>query len=982
MKKRLISLIMSAVMIISMNITLPVSAASEKFDNAMEFAKRINLFNETAEGTTELSRGQMARIICSMLDMMPDTAGEWYDNTFKDSNSDVLLESLSSGLKFEDVQATDEFYSYIKTVTDRGIMVGVSETQFMPDSPMTYMQFLKVILCMMGYRDMAEMQGGYPSGYISVAGNIGFKEINGKDYNEHITLEEAAYIVHENLDTPIASVEYNGGEDWQISYGDKYFGEKILGIYTYKNRVNAIGKLNLYDDREYAEDSVLIGETLFKVSPDYNFDEELFAREVTVYYLEDDGDIGTIIFAELTGTDNAVTFDLDKLEEFEGDRLTYLDGARIRTLKLKIGAYFVQNGEMISKYNKESFDYDYGKITLIQSKDENVYDVIIVDGYNSIYVSGIDNTKQIIYSANAEQIELSEEKENYKITKNGEGKIFSDIQTEGIIDVSESEKRTNVVIPDKSKVITVNSSGTDDNGKYIITKENEKLGFAKSYVSSNSFVSPKVGVEYTVLLNGNGDIAWIETGTVGGQIGYFLKAAKNDENETPLVKLLKEDGKTELFVCNEKLVICDENNIEHKNISSDNFIGYFLNDDGSDYKGLLRYTLDDEGKIKKIELPITNPEVDEEGKFYDLKAMNGYGDVTGHLTGNTWGGMMFLSDSYTKAVFVPSPEGDDSKHVVAKYGEIPTGNSIKAEFYGFKPNSLEVEYMISTQAYEAGYKMPKNFKNWAVLKSRTIAYDEVSGMVVDKITAVTIQTNDFDTINEIEFTAPHEYTNENGEACSILDLAYDVGQSKDENGENRTYSLNPGDIFYYSADTFNKLTGISLMYKADMKNPYAVKQEKLGWLAGTYDDYRTGNDTEKKYSNPYSLSSSQLLATGLSYICDAIRIHKVSPYSKDANTYLSTSMDLNTYNWKDAELKIEDNYKSHYLEGKRYPVFGYPYPSRGTTITLLENGKIDVKAFTKSDMKTADIYGKDCSTVIQFLSWSNSVGIIVINDER
>lgn len=971
---------MSAVMIISMSISLPVSATSDDFGNAMEFAKSIKLFDETAEGTDNLTRAQMAAIICSMFDMMSDTAGEWYNNAFKDSNSDVVLENLNAGSEFEDVQETDEFYSYIKTVVDRGFMVGVSETKFMPDAPMTYMQFLKVILCVMGYKDMAELRGGYPSGYLSIAGNIGFRKINGKDYNSHITLEEVAYIIRENLDTPIATFEYEGGGGWKIRYDDKLFGEEILGIYKYTNRVNAIGKLNLYDDGEYGENTVLVGETLFDISEGYEIDEKFFGRDVTVYYTEDDGDKGPVIYAEQTGKDDAVTFSIDKLEDFKSDSITYLDGARLRTVKTKNGAYFISNGEQVLTYGKENFDFDYGEVTLIRSKGESAYNIIVVSGYNSVYVSGIDSTNQIIYTSSGKRIEFPEDEDNYKITKNGEEKGFSDISIDSIIDVSESTNRIKINIPDSQKSIMVKSTGSGDGGKYIITGESEKLNFADSFLESTSYIAPKVGVEYTVLLNCNGDIAWIKAGAASGNVGYFLKAIYDRENESAMLKLLKEDGETEVITCSKKLTICDENDVEHKNITEDKVSGYFENDDGSSFSGLLRYTLDTDGKIKKIELPITNPKIKVEGKFYDLKAMHGYGDISGHFTGWTWSGMFFVSSAYTKAIFIPSTEGDDSKHTVVACGNVPTGG-MKAKFYGTNPTGVEAEYMVTTQSVVQGYKRPTDFKHWAVVKERSVCYDEVSDEVVDKLTVVTIQTNDFSTIKEIELTAPYEYINQTGDECSIIDMVNDVGQSKDESGNIRNYSLGVGDIIYYTVDTFNELTGVSLLYKADMKNPYADKQEKQGWLAGTYDDYRTGKNNEK-YSNPYSLSGSELLATGLSYICDVIRIHKVSPYARNDYSYMSTSLDLNTYAMEDAELKIEGDNKSHYLNGKRYPVFAYPYPARGTTITILKNGKVEVKAFSKHDMKPADIYGKDCSTVIQFLSWSSSVGLIVINDER
>ena len=985
MRKRLISFIMTMAMILSMNVTLHAEAVPEKYDDAILFSKTVGIFNETANAENQLKRAEMARIICAMLDMMPDVEGEWYNEVFKESNTDVTVETFSKGLKYEDVKPTDDFYSHIKTVSDRGIMVGASETEFRPDSPMTYMQFLKVLLCVMGYNEIANMQGGYPNGYISVIDNIGFEELSGKAYNEHITVGEAAYVIYKNLDTPVASAKYTSGDGWSVGYDDT-FGEKVLGIYKYTNRINAIGNITLYE-KECPDNTVLVGETLFNVSKGYEIDEKLFAREVNVYYTEDDGDVGPVIFAELTEKDEAVSFSIEKLEEFTSESISYLDGAKIKKVKIKNGAYFISNGEQLLQYDKESFNFDYGEVTLVKSRDENAYDIIIVEGYNSVYVLAIDQNKQFIYGNEAKAIELSVDEENYKILKGGEVKDFSAIMEHNIIDVSESSKRIKIIVPEKNKkVIKVTGSSEDEGTRYVTATDGEQLEIAKSFTKSSDFIKPRIGTEYTVILNNNGSIAWIEKGTTDGNVGYFIKAINDEETERALIKFLKDDGETEIFTCVEKLTIADADGVEHKGVTADKVKGYFINSDGSDYNGLVRYSLDKDRQIKKVEIPVTNPEITEEGRFYDLMARNGYTTDTGYFVGWAWGQSMFLNSSFTKAIFWPSQDGDDSRHRVTAYGEVPADIDVKAKFYGTNPYGIEAEYMLYLNDAQVntdkGYARPKDFKTWAVVKSRKAVYDDTIDAVVDKMTVVTLPTSDVSGNQEIEMTALYEYKDKHGRDCTILDIANDAGQSKDSKGEIRTYSIGKGDVIYYSADSYNEVQAVSVIYKADMKNPYADKQEKLGWLAGTSDDYRSANDNEKKYSNPYSFSSSQLLASGLSYNCDKIRVHKVSPYRMDDYSYTATSMDLNTYDWKDGTIRIDGLYRSHYLNGKRYPINGYTYYSRGLTVTLGRNGNIEIKPFVKSDMKPAEVYGKECSTVIELLTYSHSAGIIVINDER
>ena len=92
MRKRLISLILTLAMTLSMNVTLQAEAVSEKYDDAILFSKTVGLFDETANVENQLKRAEMARIICAMLDMMPDVEGEWYDDVFKESNTDITVE--------------------------------------------------------------------------------------------------------------------------------------------------------------------------------------------------------------------------------------------------------------------------------------------------------------------------------------------------------------------------------------------------------------------------------------------------------------------------------------------------------------------------------------------------------------------------------------------------------------------------------------------------------------------------------------------------------------------------------------------------------------------------------------------------------------------------------------------------------------------------------------------------------------------------
>lgn len=74
---------------------------------------------------------------------------------------------------------------YIKIVKYKGIINGMTEKTFEPDSNLTYEQAIKMIVCMLGYGEQAESEGGYPEGYLTLGNELGLTDnLNyvNKDY--------------------------------------------------------------------------------------------------------------------------------------------------------------------------------------------------------------------------------------------------------------------------------------------------------------------------------------------------------------------------------------------------------------------------------------------------------------------------------------------------------------------------------------------------------------------------------------------------------------------------------------------------------------------------------------------------------------------------------------------------------------------------------------------------------------------------------
>ena len=74
---------------------------------------------------------------------------------------------------FDDVGKQHWAIAYIDQLYKAGIVNGVGEKIYEPDTDMTYEQFIKMLVCYMGLSELALTDGGYPDGYIRIAAEKG-----------------------------------------------------------------------------------------------------------------------------------------------------------------------------------------------------------------------------------------------------------------------------------------------------------------------------------------------------------------------------------------------------------------------------------------------------------------------------------------------------------------------------------------------------------------------------------------------------------------------------------------------------------------------------------------------------------------------------------------------------------------------------------------------------------------------------------------
>ena len=113
---------------------------------------------------------------------------------------------------FKDVAVNHWAYKYICAVKENGIVIGDDNGNFNPESNITNEEIVKMIVCLLGYGEMAEMQGGYPAGYTATATRIGITNNLNLKTKTPATRNDVAIMISNALDTPIM-VQKSEGED-------------------------------------------------------------------------------------------------------------------------------------------------------------------------------------------------------------------------------------------------------------------------------------------------------------------------------------------------------------------------------------------------------------------------------------------------------------------------------------------------------------------------------------------------------------------------------------------------------------------------------------------------------------------------------------------------------------------------------------------------------------------------------------------------
>lgn len=505
-------------------------------------------------------------------------------------------EQIKGSLGFRDIDPDTELADAVKAVTNYGYLGGYGDGTFRPNEPVTYIQAVYALLTMAGYKDLAEIKGGYPNGYLSIATNK--KPLSGYNEDAELMFGDVVRLFYKFLKLNVVKVEFSNNEQ-NFYESEITVLEEMLKVYEGKGLVFANSNSSIKGRNRTKNGEAIVNykgtEATVNVGAS-NIDK--YVGYNVKYYFDDED---RIVFCEVNEDSNTI-LEVDE-EHYENidKKLTQIsyqkDGGSRTYAKISDTADFIYNGT--SCYNVTQADFDKADfVRLIDNDGDSKYDVVYIYVYESFMVKNVSYKEKIIEDQRDDVFYAFEENaRDIVYQRNGYPVSFDSIKEWDVLNIEIGKTA--------DSLITVNISADIVSGEVEQIEKNERkitIGGEEYYVSK------KINID-TILL---------KTELVGA-LNHFgaivcVKQIKQDKGYIYLEEI-RRDRKTELITLigmnasgqEEELTLSEKFNINNEKSDWDGLTEYIDNDDPNKDYGkfqavyqLMSYVRRPDGTVKNI----------------------------------------------------------------------------------------------------------------------------------------------------------------------------------------------------------------------------------------------------------------------------------------------------------------------------------------------------------------------------------------------
>lgn len=507
---------------------------------------------------------------------------------------------------FDDVLPGTKTADAILTLQEIGVVSGYEDGKFRPKNVITYKEFTKLLIDLLGYKNAVSVMGGGTNGYIQMIYTLDLDKGVNCNLNQGLSVGEGARILYNALQVEMLMKQPNGNRNDLVQ--TKTLLDTYKDIYRIEGRVLQNAYTGLNNPTGAGQGFITIGDHRYlNKNDEYN---RFLGRIVTAYYREEaDGERIVYIRAKEDVKEITVSAEQIITEESNREKMVYEDeiSGRIKTVKIAASADVIYNEKADADLDLKYFYPECGEIRLVDSDNSGVYDIVFITAYDLFFVSHVSESSGRIYNRYTSEgflpsIEIDLDNDVVEIfDSDGEEMEFSDISPDKIALIAHSESGDTpyfrIVLSDRilkgniqsvsSEQLMINNTELEQSKAFLRAVENETVNGLQA------------GKEYTLYIDAFGKVAGYELDYSGVHYGYLKTVYKTDGEEEVYAKVFDESGEWKLLNV-EKSVLLDG-----IKLTEDEFLTYMKPNN------FVRYTVTSKMRLKSIENAVLLGEDDD-----------------------------------------------------------------------------------------------------------------------------------------------------------------------------------------------------------------------------------------------------------------------------------------------------------------------------------------------------------------------------------
>ena len=497
---------------------------------------------------------------------------------------------------FADVKATASNSKYIRAVCSSGIMNGVGDGNFAPNTPISTVNALVALVRLAGYEPMALAYGGYPGGYLRVALDKGISDgVSVGD--ENLSGDTLAKLLFNTLHTDVYQLASTGDTTSYIARK----GEDVLYVYHNIYSVDAKVTANCFTSL-FSTDTICTTDEIALDNERYKAIDATMAdflgMGVTAYYKKSATDkIGTVVaIAENKNECNTLSILSDDISSVDDYKVSYFEGDKERSIRIQRGFSFIYNGKLYEDGKISELQTVDANLTFIDGDGDKVFETVSMKKGETVIVANVERESYVIYGENQKTVRFddSDPASLFIITdKDGNESYIDRIKTGNVVTAysSKDNEYVKVVIStDTVKGTITELDSAEGTVKVLSGKETLEFKIATGYEAS--FV---IGLSGEFYVDAFGKLVYSKN-KPGSDYQYgYLFSGRFDGGMSSADLMILTSADFEVFKCADEVFI---DGYKH---------GFMSGSANALYNGtkfipqVLRFKTDSEGVIKFID---------------------------------------------------------------------------------------------------------------------------------------------------------------------------------------------------------------------------------------------------------------------------------------------------------------------------------------------------------------------------------------------